>query len=144
MTRYPSLTKTVFALMLTLLTAAAAAQAQEKDTGYCNGGPFPLNGGDAKILFAIDDVVGGGTSIVTLRLYNAEGTAVASKKVTLAAGKTVTLPYHGSGVLRAHATFDVPLTASGRRQPVASVVVDDFALKVILPLLCTVQENIGR
>ena len=145
MSRYLSLKKTVLALMLTFaVVGAARAQDPSKNTGYCTGVPFSLTAGDVKVFFVVDDVVGAAGSNVTLRLYNAEGTTVAVKKVTVAAGRTVTLPYQGAGLLRAQATFDSPLTVSDRRQAAASVEVNELGVKLILPVSCTVQDNIGR
>jgi hypothetical protein len=146
MSMYPSLTKTVLALMLTFAAAvAASAQGPVTTNGYCNGGPITLIGGELKFYFAIDDVNGAPGSEVTLRVYNAEGTVVVGKKVTLAAGKTVTLPYQGSGLLRVQATYDIPDITSGRRRAVSSVDVSDFnGFRTVIPVSCTVQDNIGR
>lgn len=146
MSMYPSLTKTVLALMLTF-AAAVAARAQDPTTtnGYCNGGPFNVIGGDVSFRIALHDVNGAPASNIILRLYNAEGTLVAGKKVTLAVGKTATLLYQGSGVLRAHATFDSPTATSGQRRMVSSVDLSDFdGFRAVIPVSCTVQDPIGR
>jgi hypothetical protein len=146
MSMYPSLTKTVLALMLTFAAAVGArAQDPTTTTGYCNGGPFTLLGGEVKFYFALHGVNGAPSSDVILRLYNAEGTLVAGKKATVAPGKTVTLPYQGSGVLRAHATFDSPTPMIDQVQVASSVDVFDFnGFRAVIPLLCTVQDPIGR
>ena len=145
MSRYPSLTKTVLALILTFGAAASVGAQDPTKTGYCTGVPFSLTASDAKVHFAIDDVSGAPATNVTLRLYNGDGTLVVGKKVVaLPAGRTVTLSYQGSGLLRAQATYDWPTSASARRAAVSSVEMIELGVKLIIPVSCTVQDNIGR
>jgi hypothetical protein len=115
------LIKSVIALMLTAV-AAATVNAQIVSTprtpppqGTCTGGPFNLTGGEAKFHIALDDDLPAPSMRVTLRLYDAGGSEVASRTVTLRARGATTLEFRGTGLFWAQASFDSLANAGPRR-----------------------------
>ena len=91
------------ALALAVLAAPAAAQEEPPPapTRHCTGGPFTLTSGTVRFHVAVDDFPGAATSRVVMRLYDARGGVVAARTVTVAANRTATLEYRGTGLLRA-------------------------------------------
>jgi hypothetical protein len=146
------LKKSVLALMLTGVvasTASAQTISTAGDTpppGQCTGGPFTLTAGE-EVLFhiALHDAPLAPAMKVTLRIYDSDGTIVAKRTVTLAAGKTTTLGFRGAGLLRPQATFESLLNPNALRETVGSVElhgVDNF--RAVIPVKCLPNENIGR
>ena len=128
--------------VLALVFAAigvAAADAQTAPPGTCNGGPFTLTAGEVKFHVALDDRLSAPSMKVTLRIYDADGTIVAStpKPVNVAPGKTTTLEFRGSGLFRVQATFDRLLSPGDRRETVSSVeLLDADNFKAVIPVKC--------
>jgi hypothetical protein len=104
-----------------------------------------LTAGVLKFHFALDDDPLAAPMTVTLRLYDSEGSIVARRTVTLAAGATSTLEFSGSGLLRAQATFDSLRNPGNRREAVGSLEVHDIDnFRAVIPVKCVPNENIGR
>jgi hypothetical protein len=113
--------------------------------GFCTGGPFTLIGGSARVHVGLDDRSGAAPMRVTVRLYDAAGTIVASRTVTLAAGATATLEFRGAGLFRPQATFESLVNPGDRRETVGSVELHDIDnFRAVIPIKCVPNENIGR
>jgi hypothetical protein len=97
-----------------------------------------------RVHFALDDGPLAPAMNVTLRLYDSEGTVVAWRKTEVAAGKTATLEFRGTGLLRAQATFETLLNAPPRRRAVASAeILDIDNLRIVTPVQCFPNERIA-
>jgi hypothetical protein len=133
-----TLQRGVLALMLAGVGAAAAEAQTPPPPGSCNGGPFTLTAGQVKFHVALDDGRLAPSMKVTLRIYDADGTIVASRTVSaLGAGKTTTLEFSGSGLFRVQATFDRLLAPGDRRETVSSVeLLDSDNFKAVIPVKC--------
>jgi hypothetical protein len=149
MARNFRLMKSVLALMITAaavvtVNAQIVATPQPLPQGHCIGGPFRLTAGEANLHFAHDDVLTALPMKVTLRLYDAEGSLVASRTVTaLPARSATTLEFRGSGLFYAQASFDAILDPSGRRDTSASLELNDVdGLRVVIPVKCIPNEYI--
>ena len=140
--------KIALALVLALV-AGAAAHAQLVATpapvlpGYCDGGPIRLTAGEGWFNLALDDAPFAPAMDVTLRVYDSEGRVVAEDTTTLAAGKTTTLGFRGSGTFRLQATFTSLANPSKRRRTTAlGEVVDNDNLRLVIPVMCFPNERI--
>ena len=139
----------VLALTLTVVAAVAVnaqlvATPQPLPQGHCIGGPFSLTAGSAKFYFALDDALPAPPVKVTLRLYDAGGSLVASRTVTTLAARTITtLEFQGAGLLYAQASFDSILNPSDRRDTSASVELFDVdGFRAVIPVKCLPDERI--
>jgi hypothetical protein len=144
-----TLTKCVLALMLTAV-AAGTVNAQiiavppPLPQGHCTGGPFSLTAGEAKFHVALDDALPALPMKVTLRLYDAGGSLVASRTVTaLPARSATTLEFSGAGLFYAQASFDSILNPSDRREVFGSVELFDVdGFRAVIPVKCLPDERI--
>jgi hypothetical protein len=135
-------------MLLSVVSVAADAQLVATPSpvlpGHCTGGPFTLTAGEVKVHVALDDVPLAPAMDVTLRLYDSEGSVVAARRTTIAAGKTTTLEFRGSGLLRPQVTFDSLVNPGARRRTVASAeVLDIDNLRIVIPVLCFPTERIA-
>ena len=149
MARHSRLMKSVLALLFTTVadvTARAQIVAVPQTTlpqGYCTGGPFSLTAGEAKFHVALDDSLPAPAMKITLRIYDAAGTAVASRTVTLPARTATSLEFRGAGLFWVQASFDSLLEASARRETVGSVELFDVdGFRAVIPVKCIPNENI--
>lgn len=141
-------------VLVVMLTGAAGigAEAQivapsepAERPGFCTGGPFTLIDGAAWFNLALDDRSLAAPMRVTMRLYDAAGTIVARRTVTLAAGATARLEFRGAGLFRPQATFESLANPGDRRETVGSVELHDIDnFRAVIPVKCVPNENIGR
>ena len=150
MARHSTLKRSALALVLMTIaavTARAQISALPQTTlpqGYCTGGPFSLTAGEAKFHVALDDSLLAPAMKITLRFYDAQGTAVASRTVTSLPVRTATsLEFRGAGLFWVQASFDSLPEASARRQTVGSVELFDVdGFRAVIPIKCIPNENI--
>jgi len=148
MLKHLSPNKTVLALLLAAAAVVGVRAQIVQDPGptrpgFCTGGPFTLTAGQVKFHVALDDNPGAPSMLVTLRLYDSDGTIVARRRAELAGGHTTTLEHRGYGLLRAQATFESLINPSNRRETVGSVEVFDVdGFRAEIPVKCIPNENI--
>jgi len=139
----------VLALMLTAAAAVTVnaqivANPQPLPQGHCTGGPFSLIAGEAKFHIALDDALPALPMKVTLRLYDAQGSLVASRTVTALPARTITtLEFRDAGLFYAQASFDSILNPSERRETFGSVELFDVdGFRAVIPVKCIPNERI--
>jgi hypothetical protein len=138
----------VIALMLTVVAAATvnaqivAAPPDPPSPGNCTGGPFTLTAGEAKFHIALDDNLPAPSMRVTLRFYDAGGSEVASRTVTLPARRATTLEFSGTGLFWAQASFDSLPNAGPRRTTLGRVELFDVDGFKAVNVLCFPNDGI--
>jgi hypothetical protein len=137
------------ALALALASASGTdARAQQVELpDHCTGVPITLTSGLVQVHVALDVPKGlaplAEPSSVTMRLYNQRGVIVAERSTTLAAGRTVTLSFKGSGLLRAQVDYGTPATPGPRRKVVSSVEVSEVdGFRAVIPVDCSGGETV--
>jgi hypothetical protein len=139
---------TVIALMLTAVAAATvnaqivAVPRNPPSQGTCTGGPFNLTAGGARFYFVFDDDLSAPPMRVTLRFYNAGGSEVASRRVTLPARRATTLEFSGTGLFWAQASFDRLPEAGPRRTTLGRVELFDVDGFKAVNVVCFPNDNI--
>jgi hypothetical protein len=137
--------KSVIALVLAVV-AAATVNAQvvavpPPPPGHCTGGPFSLTD-KAVFYLGLHDTLPAPSMKVTLRFYNANGSEVASRTVTLRAQRATTLEFHGSGVFWAQASFDRLANASPGRRTFGRVELFDVDGFKAVNVVCFPNDNV--
>jgi hypothetical protein len=130
-------------LLVGIFAGAVGAQVAQAvlQARYLNTALFSVaEGTRLNFHVSLDDARNASPATVLLQLFNRDGAVVASKQVTLAAGKSTTLTFAGPAMVRAHARMLDPVGLVDRRTFVGTVELID-GLTAEQKFVCTMMND---